>query len=244
MKNSTLALFFFTLTVVSISLAATPPTPGKESEPAGFRGTVWGSSPQTVQTTIKPSGWTRLPDDNSFPKEANISRYSCKEPIAGYPAGVTYYFRNDSLFQATARFDFSKLANFDFNYNVFISVDKYYTAIHDQTTTFALDIFRLLTIKYGKKEPIFRELDPRRMFVRLDKYLQQERWNMRYNPSEYHKRIIASAYARWDFPETIAVFSINISAADKRFDYQLSLSSTNLAPKVQDVTDSLRSQGL
>jgi hypothetical protein len=230
------------LLIVSAAMAKLPPYPGEE--PSGFQGAPWGSSSQNVKDVTKPSTWAKLPSDNSFPKEMNIERYSGKQSVAGYAATVTYYFLDDKLVQATIAFDFDQLKNFDFNYNVFISVDKYYTAIHDQTLTFIADIYELLKKKYGKKEPVFKELDPRNMFVKLDKYLNQERWNMRYNPSEYHKRIIASAYARWDFPQTTAIFSINISAADKRFDYVLSLSSVELSPKVLEMKDSLRMRGL
>jgi hypothetical protein len=212
--------------------------------PEGFQGIPWGASSGAAKSAVKTTSWAKMADDNSFPKEMNVSRFQARESIAGYPANVIYYFINDSFFQATASFDFTYLKDFDFNYNVFISVDKYYTVIHDHTTTFVSDIYDLLHKKYGKKEPVFKGLDPRFIFSNLDKYLKRERWNLRYHPSEYYKRIVTSAYARWDFPKTAIIFSIKLSAADKRFDYQLSATSLDMEQKIAKLKDQIRMQGL
>jgi hypothetical protein len=210
----------------------------------GFQGALWGSTPAAVRDTVRPASWARMPDDSTFPKAMNISRYSAVEKIAGYPAEVTYYFINDSLFQATARFDFSYLKTFDFNYNVFVSVDKYYSVIHDHTVTFVRDIYDLLLKKYGKRQPIFKGLDPRFIFTNLDKYLNQERWNFHFHPAEYYKRIVTAGYSRWDFPKTRVIFSINISAADSRFDYLLSATSLEMEPAIEKLKDDIRMKGL
>lgn len=231
---------FYTLLLLSASFSG--PAHGL-STIEGFQNANWGSSSSEVGTIIKKP-LTKMAPDSAFPGPMNISRYQAKESIAGYPATVTYYFMNDSFFQATASFDFSYLKTFDFNYNVFISVDKYYAVIHDHTVTFVHDIYDLLNLKYGKREPIFKGLDPRFIFTNLDKYLNQERWNFRYHPSEYYKRIVTSAYSRWDFPKTRVIFSINISASDKRFDYQLNAASLDMEHRISALKDSLRSQGL
>lgn len=212
--------------------------------PDGFRSIPWGSSLAQVQAGRTGGPLAAMAPDNSFPVELGMTRYRGNETVAGYPATVTYYFLNDSFFQATINFPFDNLRSYDFNYNVFRSVDGYYRVIHDQTLTFVYDIYALLNKKYGKKEPVFKGLDPRNVFKTTDLYLRQERWNMRYNPSEYYKRIVAAAYARWDFPKTRVLFSINISAADKRFDYNLSLTSLDLEQGVRQALDSLRMQGL
>jgi hypothetical protein len=81
---------------------------------------------------------------------------------------------------------------------------------------------------------VFKGLDPRHIFKLTDAYIKQELWSLRYHPSEYYKRIVTAAYARWDFPKTRIIFSINISAKDKRFDYQLSLTSLDLEKEIND----------
>jgi hypothetical protein len=141
-------------------------------------------------------------------------------------------------------FDFSSLATYDFNYNVYRSVNEYYHAIRSRTLTFVHDIFDLLRKKYGKKEPVFEGLDPRNVFVPLDKYVNRERWNLRYHPYDYYQSIVTSAYAQWLFPETRVIFSTKISAPDKRFDYTLSLTSLDYAEKVNEMKDQLRMQDL
>jgi len=214
------------------------------NSPDGFHDVPWGAASAQVRAAAGGAGWSALADDNAFPPLLKVTRYTNRETVAGYPADVTYYFRDDRFFQATVRFDFPELVNFDFNYNVFISVDKYYTAIHDRTLTFVNDVYALLRSKYGTREPVFKGLDPRFIFKATDAYLQQERWNLRYNPSEYYKRIVTAGYARWDFPRTRVIFSVNISAADKRFDYQLSLTSLDLEKQIRDALDSLRTRDL
>lgn len=216
----------------------------RAAPPDGFRDAEWGSSSADVRSVVRPTQWSPDPPDNAFPAELKVVSYTTSDMVAGYPARVTYYFCADRFFQATVVFPFDKLVNYDFNYNVFRSVDQYYRDIHDQTTTFVKDIYDLLRKKYGKKEPVFKGLDPRFIFKNTDAYLKQERWNLRYNPSEYYKRIVTSAYARWDFPKTTVIFSINLSAADKRFDYQLSLTSVDQEQSVQAKLDSLRMKGL
>jgi hypothetical protein len=210
----------------------------------GFQNAPWGSKPDQVKSVIKASSWNLLPPENAFPDSLRVTRYATSETIAGYPAAVTYYFWEEKFFQATVTFNFDKFKTYDFNYNVFRSVDGYYTAIHDQTLTFVADIYKLLQKKYGKKRPVFKGLDPRDIFKKTDVYLKQERWNLRYNPSEYYKRIITAAYALWDFPKTRVVFSINISASDKRFDYQLSATSLDLEGDIEKKKDALRMRGL
>ncbi|MBD3420314.1 MAG: hypothetical protein GF398_09385 [Chitinivibrionales bacterium] len=212
--------------------------------PVGFQGALWGMSSAEVRTTVNPQSWQNVAVDDKFPPELGITMYSAPADIAGNQATVTYYFVEDRFFQATAKFDFSSLENFDFNYNVFRSVDSYYRAIKAQTLTFVRDIYDLLRKKYGKKQPVFRGLDPRNIFIKLDRYLQQERWNLRYNPSEYYKRIVTAAYARWDFPKTRVIFSISISAPDKRFDYTLSLTSLDFERYVNKKNDRLRMKNL
>lgn len=230
------AIIIFSLFLVAAAFCA--------DQHEGFQGASWGSSAVSTSSAIKPLSWTKMADDSTFPKDMNVSRYQAKEKIAGYPADVIYYFINDSLFQATVSFDFSYLKDFDFNYNVFISVDKYYAVIHDHTVTFVHDIYDLLVKKYGKRQPIFKGLDPRFIFTNLDKYLNQERWNFHYHPAEYYKRIVTLAYSQWDFTKTRVIFTINISAADKRFDYMLSATSLEMLPRVSKLKDQLRMQGL
>lgn len=227
--------------IISASMAAPlqPPTP-----PVGFQGAVWGMSSADAKNAINPQQWQQTANDKGFPDSLKVSTYASSATIAGYPASVKYYFVEDRFFQATVTFRFKKLETYDFNYNVFRSVDQYYQAIRSQTLTFVYDIYDLLGKKYGKREPYFDKLDPRLMFVETDKYLRKERWNLRYHPYEYYKKIIGSAYARWDFPKTRVLFSVNISASDKRFDYQLSLSSLDMERYINKRKDELRGKGL
>ncbi len=212
--------------------------------PVGFQNAGWGMSPEEVRKAAGVASWQSTPADPLFPQELGVTLYTTTTTIAGYPAQVKYYFFEKKFFQSTITFDFDQLKSFDFNYNVFISVDRYYRAIHDQTLTFVADIYDLLQKKYGKKQPVFKGLDPRYVFKYTDAYIKQELWNLRYHPSEYYKRIVSAAYARWDFPKTRVVFSINISAVDKRFDYQLSLTSLDLEREINKRKDELRMKGL
>jgi hypothetical protein len=213
--------------------------------PDGFQNARWGMTSDAVRSAADITAWQPVnADATGFPKDLNITVFTATMPIAGYPATVKYYFIENYFFQATVAFNFSDLKSFDFNYNVFISVDRYYRAIHDKTLLFVRDIFDLLTKKYGKREPVFKGLDPRNIFVQTDACLRQEQWNLRYHPYEFYKRIVCAAYARWDFPKTRAIFSINISAADNRFDYLLSLTSIDLEGQINQKKDLLRSQGL
>ncbi len=141
-------------------------------------------------------------------------------------------------------FNFNRLKNYDFNYNVFRSVNEYYYAIRNSTISFINDIYDLLQKKYGKKEPVFKGLDPRLMFVKLDRYVKQERWNLRYHPYDYYTHIVSSSYARWDFPKTRVVFSLNLSAPDKRFDYRLSSVSLDMEREIKKKRDELLMKGL
>lgn len=227
---------YYLLIFTSFSFGVAPPV--------GYQNAVWGMSPAEVQQAANITAWQKQPVDASFPKDLNITSYTAQSTIAGYKAQVTYYFFEDQFIQATIKFKFDNLINFDFNYNVFISVDKYYRTIHNQTLTFVADIYDLLRKKYGKKQPVFKGLDPRYIFKYTDLYIKQELWNLRYHPSEYYKRIVTSAYSRWDFPKTRIIFSINISAKDKKFDYQLSLASIDFEKYVNRKKDILRMEGL
>jgi len=212
--------------------------------PRGFRNAGWGLNPDLVRNRLQLQNWRQLPADDAFPAEINITRYESDEEIAGYPAVVTYYFAQNRFFQVSIKFPFTDLENFDFNYNVFRSVDEYYTEIKGKTLAFVRDIYALLRSKYGKKQPIFKGIDPRRIFQRTDLYFKKERWNLRYNPSEFYRKIVSAAYARWDFPKTRIILSINISAADKRFDYNLSYASLDITKTIQEQLDIIRGQGL
>jgi hypothetical protein len=211
--------------------------------PDGFQNARWGMPPDSVRSAAGVN-WQPSDAANGFPAELKVTTYTASTTIAGYPAQVCYYFFENRFFQATITFNFNSLKSFDFNYNVFISVDRYYRAIHDQTLTFVYDVYDLLAKKYGKKEPVFEGLDPRYIFKATDAYLRQEQWNLRYHPYEYYKRIVCAAYARWDFPRTRAIFAVNISAADQRFDYTLSLTSLDQEEAVNQKKDSLRMSGL
>ena len=158
----------------------------------GFQNAEWGATPDAVKKANNPASWTVQPASTEFPKELNVSVVIASQQIAGRNASVKYYFYNNKFFQATVRFNFDNLKNFDFNYNVYRSVDGYYKAIRDQTVSFVFDIYDLLQKKYGKKQPIFEKLDPRFMFTDLDRYLKKEAWNLRYYPvrvlQENHRR--------------------------------------------------------
>ncbi len=213
--------------------------------PNGIHGVEWGINSATVQETAIPvvANWRTVNpeiEQDGLP----ITAFSSDTPISGYPATTTYYFYNDSLYQATIKFHFSDLESFDFNYNVFISVDKYYREIRSQTLIFVDNIYSTLRTKYGRKQPVFLPLDPRQVFMDTDNYIAQERWNLRYHPSEYHKRIIGRAYARWRFPETEINFAVNIAAADSRFDYTLSYISTKMRRDISNSVQDMNESGL
>ncbi|MDR2577566.1 MAG: hypothetical protein LBC70_01970 [Chitinispirillales bacterium] len=219
-------------------------TQNRVSSPNGFNDAEWGSTPAQVQQAAGVAAWQPDPIAAQFPAEMGVTAFRTNTTIAGYPAAVTYYFWQDRFFQATVRFNFDDLANFDFNYNVYRSVNEYYTVIRARTLNFVQDIYTLLRSRYGQKQPVFRGLDPRFAFTRLDAYLRQERWNLRYHPYAYYQRIVTAAYARWDFPKTRIIFSINISAPEKRFDYTLSAISLDMERDVRNEMDRLRMRGL
>lgn len=210
----------------------------------GFNDAEWGSAPQEVREAVGAQQWQADPRAGEFPEQMNVTVFSTQAEVAGYNATTRYYFWQDRFFQATVEFQFDDLANYDFNYNVYRSVSEYYSAIRSRTLVFIRDIYTLLGKKYGKKEPVFKGLDPRFSFTRLDAYLKQERWNLRYHPYDFYQRIVTAAYARWDFPKTRVLFSINLSAPDKRFDYSLSAVSLDLEKGVNEEMDRLRMEGL
>jgi hypothetical protein len=213
-------------------------------DPGGFNGALWGESPDEVRKSCAIAAWQSDPIEKNFPPELEISVFRASAEIAGYKASVSYYFAAQRFFQATVDFNFDELKSFDFNYNVFRSVNEYYTAIRAKTILFVNDIYDLLRKKYGTKEPVFKGLDPRNVFTDLDRYVLQERWNLRYHPYDFYLRIVTASYARWDFPHSRVIFSLNIAAAQKRFDYQLSLSSTDTAGSLQKAMDAVRAKGL
>ncbi|MCL1945597.1 MAG: hypothetical protein FWF51_00380 [Chitinivibrionia bacterium] len=203
--------------------------------PDGYRNIAWGSSVAQATQALNGANLTQITDQRQqgFPANVNIARYQITDSVAGYPSKTELYFYNDKFFQAVVTFNFDRFKNYDFNYNVFISVDKYYNDIRATTLTFVADIYSLLAQKYGKKQPTFRGLDPRYCFTDLDNYLAKERWNLRYNPSEYYKKIATQSYAEWKFPKTEVRFAVIMSAYDKRFEYTLSLASTDLLNEVR-----------
>jgi hypothetical protein len=210
----------------------------------GFQNAKWGMTSDEVKKNNAPAAWQQSVSGNNFPAELKITTFAASQSIAGKDAQVTYYFCENKFFQATASFNFSALKSFDFNYNVYRSVDSYYRAIHDQTLTFVFDFFDLLRKKYGKKEPMFRGADPRAIFRETDEYLKKESWNLRSYPYDFYKKIKASAYAQWELPQTSIIFSIVIDAPEKRFDYQVSASSIALCAFVNAKKDSLRTKSL
>ena len=213
-------------------------------DPGGFGGARWGQTADEVRTGTGTSSWQTDPVEKNFPPDLKVTVFRTTGEIAGYRAFTKYYFQDNRLFQATVNFNFDELKNFDFNYNVFRSVNEYYTAIRSKTVLFVQDIFNLLESKYGRKMPVFKGLDPRRVFDDLDRYVMQERWNLRYHPYDYYLHIVTASYARWDFPRTRVLFSLNIAASQKRFDYQLSLSSTDMAGPIKRAMDAIRAKGL
>lgn len=210
--------------------------------PEGFQSAGWGFSSEAVKSACEIKSWTSTTVD--FPADLKVTAFVADMPIAGYAAKVTYYFCENRFFQATVDFNFSELAGYDFNYNVYRSVDQYYQAIRSKTLTFVFDIYHLLETKYGKKKPWFEGLDPRRMFEKRDGLIRQEVWNLRYHPYAYYQKIVVAAYARWDFPRTRVLFSVNIAAPEKRFDYRLSATSLDLEKIINQRKDDLRAKGL
>lgn len=213
--------------------------------PGGFNGALWGDASEKVRAATKSAVWQ--PDNTTaggFPAGMAVTVFQSVDSVAGYKASIKYYFYNNRFFQATVIFNFDDMKKYDFNYNVYRSVNEYYNYIRSKTLVFTDDIYKLLLLKYGKKEPVFEGLNPRYMFVNIDKYLNRERWNLRYHPYDYFTKIVTAAYARWDFPETRVTFSVAINAKDKRFDYQLSLISLDMEKSVRETMDSLRMKGL
>jgi hypothetical protein len=237
------------IAVISISHSQTQTQSQTDAQnrvqsPNGFNGAEWGTSPAEVQRAVAAAGWQPDPVAQDFPQGMGVTAFRSNSQIAGYNAAVTYYFYQNRFFQATVRFNFDDLANFDFNYNVYRSVNEYYSVIRARTINFVQDIYTLLGKKYGKKQPVFKGLDPRFAFVRLDAYLKQERWTLRYHPYDYYQRIVTASYARWDFPKTRVIFSINIAAPDKRFEYALSAVSLDMEKEVNTEMDRLKMRGL
>jgi len=214
-------------------------------DPEGFNGAAWGTAPDMVRGAVSASGWQEdQAAEKGFPSQMNVTVFQSADTIAGYSAIVKYYFIDSKFFQSTVTFNSDEMKKYDFNYNVFRSVNEYYNFIRSKTIVFVNDIYILLGKKYGKKEPVFEGLNPRYMFVNIDKYLNRERWNLRYHPYDYYLRIVCAAFARWDFPHTRVSFSVAINAKDKRFDYQLSLTSLDMERDVRRRMDSLRMNGL
>jgi hypothetical protein len=233
-RTISLALLFS----ISITLAAYPP-------PCDFNGAAWGSAPDAVRSATAAAGWAQ---DNAgagvFPKELSVTVYRSVATIAGYKATVHYYFWAGRFFQATVKFNFDDLANFDLNYNVYNSVSDYYRNIRNRTLTFVSDCYGLFTAKFGPKGPCFSSLDPKNCFRSLDALFGGESWNLRCRPHDFYRRIKTQSYARWDFPQTSVIFSILINAPEKQFDYTLSYASVALAGQVNNAKDSLRMKGL
>ncbi|MFP4415888.1 MAG: hypothetical protein ACOC41_03770 [Chitinivibrionales bacterium] len=219
-------------------------SPHSAQAPVGFQNAEWGMSPQEVSAAAEIGGWQQKPAEGEFPADIDITTFVSDQTIAGYPAQVSFYFFEQKFFQATIRFDFDHLAEVDFNYNVFISVNDYYKQIRAETLTFVNDVYDLLQKKYGKKKPVFKGLDPRHTFARTDSYISQEIWNLRYHPYTYYQRIVSSSYARWDYPKTRIIFSVNLAASQQRFDYTLSLVSLDLHREIAKQVDTSRMQGL
>lgn len=213
-------------------------------DPGGFNGALWGQSSAEVQKNVKATSWQTDPVQVSFPPDLKVAVFRTTAVVAGYNVSVKYYFQEDRFFQATVDFVFNDLVNFDFNYNVFRSVTEYYTAIRAKTLLLVNDVYALLLEKYGKKQPVFKGLDPRFVFNDLDRYVALERWNLRYHPYDFYLNIVTASYARWDFPHSRVFFSVNIAAPQKRFEYRLSLSSVDMTTSLQKTMNYLRSRGL
>ncbi|MDG5815947.1 hypothetical protein QA601_12720 [Chitinispirillales bacterium ANBcel5] len=230
--------------ITILLLVANMYAPQAQNTPQGFNDVPWGSTPEEVQQIAQIPQWQPDPVADEFPQQMEIEVFSVDNEVAGYPANVRYYFYQQQFFQATVVFEFEELENFDYNFNVYRSVNEYYNAIRNTSLLFTQDIYSLLRKKYGKRKPIFRGLDPRLAFTRLDAYLRQEQWNLRYHPYAFYQRIVTAAYARWDFPKTRVIFSINIAAPQQRFDYKLSAVSLDLEREVNRQMDLIRMQGL
>jgi hypothetical protein len=229
---------------LALTLISAPPNSPSISFD-GWNGAKWGSTPDAVRQATGAINWQAdQAGAGAFPQDVTITVFRGTGTIAGYPANITYYFHENRFFQATVRFNFDDLKTYDFNYNVFRSVNEYYTAIRNRTLVFVHDIYDLLRKKYGEKKPYFKKLDPKECFVNLDGYLKRESWNLRYHPYDYYLHIIADSYARWDFPTTRVIFSLSINAPEKRFDYTLSLASIKLSSRILSIKDSLRMKGL
>lgn len=211
--------------------------------PLGYGDALWGDSEAQV-TSVATTQLTKSTPKTAYPAALEITQLVGVQDVAGYSAKTSYYFYKNQLFQVTLVFTVPGLKNYDFNYNVFVSVDGYYREIRDKSLVFINEIYSLLQSKYGKKQPVFVKLDPQKAFVPTDTYISQERWNFRYAPSEYYKRIVVQGYAKWLYPKTEINFAINISAPDKRFDYTLSLGSTLLKDEIERASRKLMSNGL
>lgn len=236
-KYKTLYWMIIALLILNVNLFA--------KDPEGFNGAAWGSAPDKVRSAVGASAWQAdALSAKGFPAAMNVTVFQSPDTIANYRANVKYYFYDGKFFQATVNFNFDEMKKYDFNYNVFRSVNEYYNFIRSRTIVFVNDIYSLLGMKYGKKEPVFEGLNPRYMFVDIDKYLNRERWNLRYHPYDYYLKIMCAAFARWDFPHTRVLFSIAINAKDKRFDYVLSLASLDMKKEVESKMNSLRMKGL
>lgn len=242
--NANSFLFFFKILIIIMSVFLLYDDLYAK-DPEGFNGAAWGIAPDMVRSAVSASGWQEeQAAEKGFPLQMKVTVFQSADTIAGYRALVKYYFMDNKFFQSTVTFNFDEMKKYDFNYNVFRSVNEYYNFIRSKTIVFVNNIYALLGKKYGKKEPVFEGLDPRFMFVNIDKYLNRERWNLRYHPYDYYLRIVCAAYARWDFPHTRVSFSVAINAKDKRFDYQLSLTSLDMEKDVRRRMDSLRMNGL
>jgi len=213
-------------------------------DPGGFNGALWGQSPAEVQKNVKATSWQTDAVQANFPPDLKVAVFRTTAEVAGYNVSVKYYFQENRFFQATVDFTFPDLVSFDFNYNVFRSVTEYYTAIRAKTLVLVNDIYALLLEKYGKKQPVFTGLDPRFVFNDLDRYVSQERWNLRYHPYDFYLNIVTASYARWDFPKSRVFFSVNIAAPQKRFEYRLSLASVAMTEPIKKAMNYMRSKGL
>lgn len=240
------ALFFSLCLFIPSAVFAQGSPPN--SNPNGYRDIPWGASVAEAQAILAGVQFTEIPRDNrrerQFPEDVNVRRWQINEAVAGYPARTDLYFYNDRFFQAVVRFNTNRFLNFDFNYNVFISVDRYYNYIRSNTLNFIADIYALLAQRYGQRQPTFQGLDPRNAFVELDNYIGRERWNLRYNPSEYFRRIQTQSFAQWRFPRTEVRFSVIISAFDRRFEWTLSLASNEILREVERSISNTRQRGL
>ena len=127
--------------------------------PSGIDNLDWGASPETVRNAVKAQGWQQDPLGNEFP-EAQCDCLQGKLKDSGLRCKHGYYFYDGKLFQTTVTFNFNQLKNYDFNYNVFRSVNEYYYAIRNSAISFINDIYDLLQKKYGKKGRFSRDSTP------------------------------------------------------------------------------------